>query len=125
MEENSIGQYDMILWGCVINGVVYGDTTTVGINDDFELPKSHMLLQNYPNPFNPSTKISFYIPFGYDVSLKVYNLFGEELETLVNEYRSAGSYTELFNGEGLSSGVYVYTLRVNNFITSKKMTLVK
>lgn len=125
MEENSIGQYDMILSGCVINGIVYGDTTTVGVADDFELPKSHILLQNYPNPFNPITKITFYIPFGSEVSLKVYDLFGQEVKILVNEYRAAGSYTELFDGKGLSSGVYIYVIKAGMFTETKKMILLK
>jgi hypothetical protein len=123
-EINPEGSH-VILRGCVINGVVYGDTTTVDVKDDFELPQSHMLLQNYPNPFNPITKISFYIPFGTDVSLKVYNLFGEEVKTLVNEYRSAGSYTELFDGKGLSSGVYIYVINAGKFTEMKKMILLK
>lgn len=113
------------LIGCVIDGLVYGDTTTVGINDEVEFPTEFVLHQNYPNPFNPNTNICFYLPSGADVSLKVYNLFGEEIKTLVNEYLSAGSYTELFNGKGLSSAVYIYSLWVNEFVQNKKMTLLK
>jgi hypothetical protein len=59
------------------------------------------------------------------VSLKVYNLFGEEVKTLVNEYRSAGSYTELFDGKGLSSGVYIYVIKAGWFTETKKMILLK
>ncbi len=125
MEENSIGQYHMVLRGCVINGVVYGDTTTVNVKGDFELLRTYTLFQNHPNPFNPITRITFYLPFGSDVSLKVYNLFGEEARMLVNEYRSAGSYTEIFNGQGFPSGVYVYILKVDSYIQAKKMILLK
>lgn len=123
-EINEEGQW-MILRGCVINGVAYGDTTTLAVKDDFNSHKNYMLLQNYPNPFNSMTKIFFYLPFGSDVSLKVYNLFGEEVKTLVNEYRPSGHYTELFNGEDLSSGVYFYVLNANSLIKIKKMILLK
>ncbi len=125
MEENSIGQYHMILRGCVINGIVYGDTTTVGVEDEPELPRDHVLFQNYPNPFNPRTNISFYLSVGSDVLLKVYNLFGEEVKTLVDEYRTAGRYTEIFYGEGLPSGVYLYRLNIGGYIVTKKMILLK
>lgn len=125
MEEISIGQYHMILRGCVINGVTYGDTTTVGIKDDSNLPNNNLILQNYPNPFNPLTKIYFYVPIGSNVTLKVYNMFGEEVRMLVNEYRSAGSYTEIFNGQGFPSGVYVYVVKLDDFVWAKKMILLK
>jgi hypothetical protein len=126
MEENSIGQHHMILRGCVINGVVYGDTTTVDVNDDFELPETYTLFQNYPNPFNPLTKISFYLPFGSNVSLRVYNLLGEEVSVLLNnEFKSSGNHSIVFNAEHLPSGVYIYTLQADGKIFKNKMTLMK
>ncbi len=126
IEENSIGQYDMILRGCVINGIVYGDTSTiVGIEEEIEIPQKFLLSQNYPNPFNPVTNISFYLPLGSEVLLEVYNVLGEKVKTLVNEYRSAGRYTEIFNGAGLPSGIYIYRLTSGNFTASKKLILMK
>lgn len=115
-----------LLRGCIINGRVYGDTTiTVGVEDEPFKNFNFRLHQNYPNPFNPLTNISFYLSVGTDALLKVYNLFGEEVKTLVDEYRPAGRYTEIFNGEGLPSGVYLYRLNVGSYFEIKKMILLK
>ena len=91
------------------------------------------LLQNHPNPFNPSTVISYQLPVGSDVTLKVYDLLGREVVTLLDEYKPAGKYEVEFNasalpsrqGSALTSGVYFYQLRAGDFITTKKMILVK
>ncbi len=120
-------QAEDILKGCVIEGVVYGDTLTVGINDEEELPTEFVLYQNYPNPFNPITKIKYSIPQSGNIQIKAYNILGSELATLVNEYKQAGTYEVEFNASamGLPSGVYFYSLRVNDFVQNKKMTLLK
>lgn len=91
------------------------------------VPKSFGLEQNYPNPFNPATKITFNIPEQDFVTLKVYNMIGEEVAELVNEVKEAGSYQINFNAENLSSGTYLYVLKgTNNNLTDvKKMILVK
>jgi len=89
------------------------------------IPSMFDLSQNYPNPFNPSTNLEFGISDLGFVSLKVYNASGEEVATLVNEVKAAGYYTVNFNASGLSSGIYFYTLQVNNFTATKKMLLVK
>ena len=86
--------------------------------------------QNYPNPFNPSTKIKLGIPKAGFVKLDVYNLLGQKISTLINEEMIAGYHTVTFSanirdGKDFSSGVYIYTLSVNNFTTSKKMLLLK
>jgi photosystem II stability/assembly factor-like uncharacterized protein len=83
------------------------------------------LFQNYPNPFNPNTTICYQIPQREFVSLKIYNLMGEEIKTLVNEEQSAGTYNIKFNGGNLSSGIYFYTLKSGNFIKTKKFILLK
>ena len=84
-----------------------------------------MLYQNYPNPFNPSTKIRFRIlEFGF-VSLKVYDVLGNEIATLVNEAKPAGSYEVEFSGIGLSTGVYFYRLTAADYSASKKLILLK
>ncbi|MDP2207680.1 MAG: ice-binding family protein, partial [Bacteroidota bacterium] len=92
-------------------------------------PQEFTLLQNYPNPFNPSTKIEYSLDKAAQVSLKVYNLLGNEVATLVNGRQGAGSYTVQFNtNEGvlsLSSGVYFYRLEAGSFVSTKKLILMK
>lgn len=83
------------------------------------------LQQNYPNPFNPNTKISWQSPIGSWQTLKVYNILGNEVATLLNEYKPAGIYNIEFNGNELTSGVYFYQLKTENYIETKKMILLK
>ncbi len=91
-----------------------------------EVPANFFLEQNYPNPFNPATNIRFGLHETSIVQLKVYNLLGEEVSTLVNnELMNAGNYNIKFNAEKLSSGIYIYTLKAGNFTLSKKMQLIK
>lgn len=89
------------------------------------LVKDYDLVQNYPNPFNPATTIKDQIPKSGHVKLRVYDILGREVTTLVNEYLEDGRYEAVFNANELSSGVYIYRLEVNDFVTSKKMMLVK
>ena len=81
------------------------------VYDEQELPTEFALLQNYPNPFNPSTSIKYQVSSISKVSLKVYDVLGNEVSTLVNEEKPAGSYEVEFNAEGLSSGIYFYKLQ--------------
>jgi len=85
----------------------------------------YSLLQNYPNPFNPSTKISWQSPVGSHQTLKVFDVLGNEVATLVDEYRNAGSYEINFNANSLSSGIYFYKLTIGSFVDSKKMILLR
>ncbi|KAA3636615.1 MAG: T9SS C-terminal target domain-containing protein [Calditrichaeota bacterium] len=94
------------------------------------LPESYKLSQNYPNPFNPSTEISYQLPQAGNVVLEVFNLLGQKVKTLVDEYQSANSYSITWDGTNqqgtrVTSGVYVYKLTVNQFKQSKKMVLLK
>ncbi len=89
------------------------------------LPVQFNLSQNYPNPFNPSTEIKYNIPKSGMVTLKVFNMLGQEVATLVNEQQSAGSYRINFNASKLASGVYLYKLQSGNFSVTKKMMLLK
>jgi PKD repeat protein len=94
------------------------------------VPKTFALGQNYPNPFNPSTKIDFELPIDAKISIKIYDMSGREVAMLLNnETRTAGYYTTLFNANSLSSGVYFYTIKAegngNNFVSTKKMVLIK
>jgi hypothetical protein len=90
-----------------------------------ELPKKYNLSQNYPNPFNPMTKINFALPKQGFVTLKIYDITGREIKTLVNEFKQAGYYTVDFNGSSLASGVYFYRIQSGDFVMTKRMVLVK
>jgi photosystem II stability/assembly factor-like uncharacterized protein len=83
------------------------------------------LSQNYPNPFNPSTTINFSVPSSEFVTLKIYDVLGNEVATLLNEEKPAGTYQVSFNASGLSSGVYFYTLTSGNFMATKKLILLR
>jgi hypothetical protein len=89
------------------------------------VPSSFELYQNYPNPFNPSTTISFSIPETGNVSLKVYDIIGREVSTLINEQKNAGSYAVAFNPENIASGVYFYILKFKGMQISHKMLYLK
>jgi hypothetical protein len=92
------------------------------------LPKNFSLSQNYPNPFNPTTSISYTIPQGavrHVVSIRIYDLLGREVATLVNEIKPAGTYTVLWNAANMPSGIYFYQLKSDNFAATKKLVLVK
>jgi len=99
---------------------------------DLSLPQTFSLEQNYPNPFNPSTKIKYSIPAvisiegrNLNVTLKVYDVLGNEIATLVNENKPAGNYEVSFDAKNLSSGIYLYKLQAGSFIETKKMTLLR
>ena len=89
------------------------------------IPKSYALEQNYPNPFNPSTMIKLALPKSSEVSLKVFNILGEEVATLVSEKLSTGSYSYEWDAGGLASGVYLYRLEAEGFVQTRKMILMK
>jgi len=100
-----------------------GDIT--GVEDLNLVADQFVLDQNYPNPFNPTTQIKFSIPSSNVVTLKVYSLLGEEVRTLINEEMSSGTYEFNFNASDLSSGLYFYTLTSGEFVSTKKMMLLK
>ncbi len=95
------------------------EITTSGV------PSAYQLEQNYPNPFNPSTSISFTLPSKSFVSLKVFDLLGREVATLVNEQKPAGTYTQKWNAANVSSGIYFYRLQADKFTETKKLVLLK
>ncbi len=88
-------------------------------------PKEFKLEQNYPNPFNPSTVISYQLPVVSNITLKVYDILGSEVITLVNEQQEPGYYEVQFNAANIASGMYVYRLQAGDFISVKKMLLIK
>ena len=89
------------------------------------MPTEFALSQNYPNPFNPVTTIKFQLPVNSKVSLKVYDILGSEVATLVDEVKEAGYYELSFNGNGLASGTYFFRINADNFVQTKKMILIK
>jgi hypothetical protein len=100
--------------------VVTGMPSAAGV-----VPTTFMLHQNYPNPFNPATTIRFELPQAKHVLLRVYNVLGQEVSTLVNEERSAGVYDIRFDVPFLASGMYVYRLQAGDFVAVKKMLILK
>ena len=93
--------------------------------DDENITINFELAQNYPNPFNPTTQINYTLPAGGEVTLKVFDALGQTVKTLVNDFQTAGNYSVQFNGSDLSSGVYIYQLRLGNKQVTRKMNLVK
>lgn len=120
-EEPSL--LNKVLIGCVIDSDTFGIITTV--KEDIKLPGEFYLSQNHPNPFNPSTNIKYAIGSRQNVSLVVYDVLGNEVAVLVNEEMPVGEYEVTFNGSRLASGVYVYRIKTNGKIISKKMILIK
>lgn len=106
-----------------------GDETTTGMsgenNRDKNSPRKYNLGQNYPNPFNPETRIEYSIPKNGYVSLKVYNLLGQVESTLYNGFQHTGQYAATFNGKDLASGIYLYQLKADNYVETKKLVLLK
>ena len=92
---------------------------------DSKSEKDEFTIGNFPNPFNPKTIINYHLPESGDVSLKVYDVLGNEILVLVNEKKNAGNYTVDFDGSHFSSGIYFYTIKTGNFIQTKKMMLLK
>ncbi|HSW56357.1 MAG TPA: YCF48-related protein [Ignavibacteriaceae bacterium] len=114
------------LEGMVLGTINGGGTTSVEDISNGEIPVNFTLYQNYPNPFNPSTTIQFSLPKSGDVTLKIYDILGREVATLLNETKNAGSYSVTFNASGLSTGIYFYQLSVGNeFRQTKKLVLIK
>jgi hypothetical protein len=117
------------LRGCVVNGVLYGDTSMlVGIKQiSTEVPDNFVLYQNYPNPFNPVTKIKFDVPVEtiHELSLRVYDFLGREITTLVNEKLKPGTYEVEWDAINYPSGVYFYKLTSGDFSETKRLVLLK
>lgn len=121
------------VWGPALDGALtqsacfklYGSVFTGVSNNNNEIPTSYKLEQNYPNPFNPSTTINFSLPKTTNVKIVVYDAYGREVETLVNDSKTAGNYKVVFNASKVSSGIYFYKIITDNFVNTKKMILIK
>jgi hypothetical protein len=121
-EGRSLAEISKILYDCN-----FLPSCVVSVEDqNSELqPNDFFLFQNFPNPFNPITKISWQLPVSSWQTLKVYDVLGNDIATLVDEYKSIGRYEVEWDASGFPSGVYFYTLKTDNFIETKKMILMR
>jgi hypothetical protein len=115
------GMVDVVLDNVTLNNLIFTGVK----NEPAFVVKSFALEQNYPNPFNPSTSIMYQVREEGLVSIKVYDVVGREVATLVNEVKHAGSYSTQWNAAGVSSGIYFYRMQANAFSALKKMILLK
>ncbi len=114
------------LWACTSIGGISKSDQLLGVTPvSNEVPSSFSLSQNYPNPFNPSTTIRYSIPQAANVSVKIYDMLGNEVMTVVNEHQNAGTYAGTVDASNLASGVYFYTIKAGSFTDTKKMMLIK
>jgi uncharacterized delta-60 repeat protein len=120
----------LVPWGAAGDEYFIDDVELVWVGpakemQQVEIPGSPMLLQNYPNPFNPATTIQFTLVVRQATTVRVYDVLGREVATLVNEVKEPGTYTVQWNASGVSSGVYFYRLRAGDFVQTKRMMIVK
>jgi len=102
------------------------ENISTSVDDKTLIPATNSLEQNHPNPFNPSTTINYQLSKSGKVNLKIFNMLGEEIETLIDDFQPAGFYTKVFHApSNLTSGIYFYRLHTNNFIDTKKFVLLK
>jgi len=105
---------------------VYKQSTITSVEEEQELlPTEFKLEQNFPNPFNPTTTIKYAVPQKSNVLIKIYNIAGEEVSLLVNEEKDQGWYSIRFNSTSLASGIYIYRMQAGNYISTRKMMLIK
>ena len=107
-----------------VNGNIFSNITDIKVNSE-PIKKNYILNQNYPNPFNPITKIKYTISKRSLVTIKIFNVLGNEIATLVNEEKSIGNYNVDFDGTNLPSGVYFYRINAGDFLETRKMLLIK
>jgi hypothetical protein len=115
-------------WSGGVDGVIYrwdSNLLATGVKQTQSIANAFRLEQNYPNPFNPSTVIKFEVLNSQFVTLRVYDVLGREVRTLVNEDLNAGSHETTFNATGLASGVYYYRLQAGNVAETKKLTILR
>jgi hypothetical protein len=101
------------------------DSSIVADDSTIVIPKSYNLSQNFPNPFNPSTVINYQIPHTSKITIKLYDIIGNEVSTIVDGNKAAGSYSVTYNALNLASGIYIYELKSNEFVSRKKMMFIK
>lgn len=130
--KNVEQENEIVVSGNTFSTTIEGQSVITFVSDDLtnvketnSIPQAFRLSQNYPNPFNPTTQIQYSVPTNSFISLKVFTLLGEEVKTLVQGQKQPGTYEVTFNGEGLSNGIYMYQLRANDFVETKKLMLLK
>jgi len=104
---------------------IYSYIPTTDVKEFTGELNDYSLSNNFPNPFNPTTTIKYSIPQGINVTLRVYDILGNEIATLIDEYKPAGNFEIEFDASSLSSGIYFYQLRAENYTSTKKMLLIK
>jgi len=109
----------------LIDDLAFSGNASAVSEETGSLPNAFVLEQNYPNPFNPTTTISFSLPTRSSVSLKVFDMLGREVSTIVSEEMSAGSYARQWNASAFASGIYFYRLQAGSFVQTRKLVLVK
>jgi len=126
------------LWVCIGTDSGYESTTTLyynkitltfnsitGIDNNKKIPTEYLLYQNYPNPFNPTTTINYSIPKQSKVTIKIFNVLGREVATLVNDEKPSGYHKVEFDGSKLTSGIYFYRMQADDFVDTKKLIVIK
>lgn len=109
-----------------INGKEYGvNPLSIDYDNDMISPKHFSIFQNYPNPFNPSTIINYTLSHSVDVTIKIFDILGREISTVVNNHLPVGQYSVHFNGSSLAGGIYFYQFRADGFVSTKRMLLLK
>jgi hypothetical protein len=122
----SIAPNGFIFVGTYGGGVYRSSQSITGIKEiRYWIPENFLLLQNYPNPFNPTTTIRFNLPTLSHVNLKVFNLLGQEVMTLVNDIETSGAKSVEFNASAIPSGIYFYRLQAGPFVETKKMLIIR
>ncbi len=123
MTQNSISDSYFFSWG---QGATLLSSTVTNVHSNrIFLSDAFRLDQNYPNPFNPSTEIRYLVPVRSFLTLKIYDLLGREVATLVNEEKPAGEYTVQWNPQGMPSGVYFYRLVAGSYVGTRKLVIVR
>ena len=124
-DRNTGAVADQGLLDSIMRGAGKGNTTSTSDETNLTLPNEFRLEQNYPNPFNPSTTINYQLPVSGFVSLKVFDVLGKEVDSLVNNYQNAGNYSVQFDASHLPNGVYFYRLDTGPYQSAKKLLLLK
>ena len=117
--ERLYQDWDGLNWG------IFLKMTSNYMIKESEQEVDYKLYQNYPNPFNPTTSIRYELPQDGIATIKIFDIIGQEIETIVNEFKNAGGYEVDFNAKGLPSGVYFYQIQTGNFVETKKMVLLR
>ncbi|MGD8777888.1 MAG: discoidin domain-containing protein [Ignavibacteria bacterium] len=113
------------VWASFYEFKVFVSSDVTDIEEENALPTDYKSYQNYPNPFNPSTVIKYELPENTHVTLKIYDIIGRKVKTLVDQFQNAGYYSIKFDAENFASGVYIYCFQANDYINVKKMIFLK